>query len=410
LVVEIDPKLIERHVLELARHGAYGETGVWRTAYSREWAAAQDQVAAWFADAGLEVRRDAVGNVWGRIEGSEPGGVIVSGSHIDSQTPGGRYDGALGVVAALVAVDALRRRFGRPRRTIETVSLCEEEASRFPAASFWGSRALTGRIDPADPERVRDFDGISIGDAMRSVGLEPARIPEAARGDIYAWIELHIEQGPLLEEAGVPVGVVDAITGIRHYAVRLVGRSDHAGGRPMEGRLDPVAGLAEIITAVVGVALELGPPAVTTVGKIQVEPNLAAAVAENVTFTVDSRHPDPAVLARQHARQEELMQEIARRRGLDVSWTKTIDLPPCPSDSEVVATLERAARAQDIPFVRVHSGAGHDTQNIAGIAKAAMVFARCKDGRSHTPAEFASPEDAAAATAVLAAAIYELAY
>lgn len=410
MVVHVDPDLIERHLVELARHGAYGETGVWRTAYSPEWVAAQEQVAAWLAEAGLEVRRDAVGNVWGRLEGTEPGRVIASGSHIDSQTPGGRYDGALGVVASLVAVAALGERFGRPRQTIEAVSLCEEEASRFPAASFWGSRALTGRIEPDDPERIRDFDGGSIGDAMRAVGLDPGRISEAARNDIDAWIELHIEQGPVLENAAVPVGIVDVITGIRHYAVRLVGRSDHAGGRPMEGRLDPVAGLAEIVTAVVGVALELGPPAVTTVGKIHVDPNLAAAVAESVTFTVDSRHPDSDVLAEQYSRQEELMREIARHRGLEISWTKAIDLPPCRCDPDVVAALERAAGAQHVPFLRLHSGAGHDTQNIAGIARAAMVFARCKDGRSHTPAEFVSVEDAVAATRVLAAALYELAY
>ena len=215
MVVHVDAHLIERHLGELARHGAYHETGVWRTAYSREWVAAQEQVAAWFAQAGLEVRRDEVGNVWGRLEGTEPGRVLASGSHIDSQTPGGRYDGALGVIAALVAVGTLRERFGRPRRTIEAVSLCEEEASRFPAASFWGSRAVTGRIGPDEPALIRDFEGVSIGDAMGAVGLDPSRIPEAARNDIDAWIELHIEQGPILETAGVPVGVVDVITGIR---------------------------------------------------------------------------------------------------------------------------------------------------------------------------------------------------
>lgn len=412
MVVDIDGDRIERYLNELARHGAYGETGVWRTVYSPGWVAAQEQVAGWFSDAGLDVRRDAVGNVWGRLEGEgePPAGVIASGSHIDSQTPGGRYDGALGVVAALVAVGALRERFGAPRRTIEVVSLCEEEASRFHAANFWGSRAITGAIEAGEPDRIRDFDGVSIGDAMRTVGLDPARIPEAARDDLETWIELHIEQGPILETAGVPVGVVDAITGIRHYAVRLVGRSDHAGARPMIGRLDPLAGFAEIVTAVVGVALELGPPAVTTVGRIQVDPNLPAAVPENVTFTVDSRHPDEHVLAEQHARQERLMRDVAGRRGLELSWTTPIDLPPCRCDPGVVTALERAAREQNVPILRLHSGAGHDTQNIAKIARVAMVFARSKDGRSHTPAEFTSTDDAVAATRVLAGTLHRLAY
>jgi allantoate deiminase len=408
--VDIDEAQLERHLEELARHGAHGETGVWRTVYSPAWVAAQEQVAAWFSQAGLDVRRDAVGNVWGRLEGDQAGGGIASGSHIDSQTPGGRYDGALGVVAALVAVGALRERFGRPRRTIEAVSLCEEEASRFHAANFWGSRALTGSIEPGEPDRIRDFDDVSIGDAMRTVGLDPERIHEAARNDVDTWIELHIEQGPILETAGVPVGVVDAITGIRHYAVRLVGRSDHAGARPMVGRLDPLAGFAEIVTTVVGVALELGPPAVTTVGRVHVDPNLPAAVPESVTFTVDSRHPDERVLAEQHARQERLMREIAGRRGLELSWTTPIDLPPCACDPDVVAAVERAAREQDVPFLRLQSGAGHDTQNIARIARVAMVFARSKDGRSHTPAEFTSTADAVAATRVLAGTLHGLAY
>lgn len=410
VVIDVNASLVERHLLELARHGAHGETGVWRTAYSPEWVAAQDQVAAWFAEAGLDVRRDAVGNVWGRLAGDREGPVIASGSHIDSQTPGGRYDGALGVIGALVALRTLRERFGRPRRTLEAVSLCEEEASRFHATNFWGSRAITASIEPDEPERIRDFDGVSIAEAMRAVGLDPRRIPEAARDDVETWIELHIEQGPVLESAGLPAGVVDAITGIRHYVVQLVGRSDHAGARPMEGRLDPMAGFAEIVTAVIGVALDMGPPAVTTVGRIQVEPNLPSAVPDRATFTVDSRHPDPQALQEQHARQEELMRAVAQRRGLEISWSTPLDLPPCLCDPAVLVALERAAREQGVPFLRMHSGAGHDTQNMARIAKVAMVFARSKDGRSHTPAEFTAVEDAIAAIRVLAATLHELAY
>jgi allantoate deiminase len=410
MVIDVDSDLVERLVLELARHGAYGDTGVWRTVYTAEWVAAQDQIAAWLAEAQLEVRRDAVGSVWGRLAGRESGPVIATGSHIDSQTPGGRYDGALGVVAGLVALRTLREQFGTPGRTLEAVSLCEEEASRFHAASFWGSRAIVGAISPNEPDLIRDRDGTSIGDAMRSVGLDPPRIPEAKRDDLDIWIELHIEQGPILEEEGLQVGVVDAITAIRHYVIELRGRSDHAGARPMEGRLDPMAGFAEIVTAVIGVALESGAPAVTTVGRVEVEPNLPSAVPDKVTFTLDSRHPDQRAVDAQHARQEQLMREIAERRGLEISWTKPLDLPASPSDPTVVAALERAATEQGIPFRRMHSGAGHDTQNIAKIAKTAMVFARSKDGRSHTPEEFTSVEDAVAAIRVLAATLHDLAY
>lgn len=408
--VDVDAALLERHLFELAGHGAHGETGVWRTAYSPAWAAAQDDVARWYGEAGLAVHRDAVGNVWGRLTGSDPWSVVASGSHIDSQTPGGRYDGALGVVAALEAVRALAEQFGRPRLTLEAVSLCEEEASRFHAARFWGSRAITGMIGPDEAAAIQDADGVSIADAMREVGLDPARVGEAARDDLTGWIELHIEQGPVLESAGVAVGIVDAITGIRHYVVELSGRSDHAGARPMAGRRDAVEAFAEIVTGVIGVALELGSPAVTTVGRVVVDPNLPAAVPERVEFTLDSRHPDPRLLAEQHERQETLMRAIAEKYDVGISWQVPLDLPPCPCDPAVVAVLERAAREQGVPVARMQSGAGHDTQNIARIAPAAMVFARSKDGRSHTPAEFTSIDDAVEAARVLAAALYELAY
>jgi allantoate deiminase len=409
-LIDVDAGLVERYLLELARHGAYGETGVWRTVYTPEWVAAQDQVAAWMAEAGLEVRRDAVGSVWGKLAGTEGGPVVVTGSHIDSQTPGGRYDGALGVVAALVALRTLREQFGAPSSTLEAVSLCEEEASRFHATNFWGSRAIVGAISPEEPEAIRDREGVSIAEAMRGVGLDPERIAEARRDDLDTWIEVHIEQGPILEAEGLPVGVVDAITAIRHYVVELTGRSDHAGARPMEGRLDPMAGFAEIVTAVIGVALESGAPAVTTVGRVNVEPNLPSAVPDKVTFTLDSRHPDQRMVDAQHAQQEQLMGEIAERRGLQISWTKPLDLPASPADPAVVAALEEAAAGEGIPFRRMHSGAGHDTQNIARIARTAMVFARSKDGRSHTPQEFTSIEDAVAAIRVLAATLHRLAY
>ena len=409
-IVDVDGGLVERYLVELARIGGHGETGVWRTAYSPEWRAAQELIAGWYRNAGLEVREDAVGNVWGRLTGSDGGAVIASGSHIDSQTPGGRFDGALGVVAGLVALQTLRERYGQPRRTLEAVSLCEEEASRFHAANFWGSRAITGVIGPDEPESVRDFEGASIGAGMRSVGLDPERIGDAKRDDVEIWIELHIEQGPVLEDAGLPVAVVDAITGIRHYVVTLVGRSDHAGARPMASRLDPMAGAAEIVAAVIGVALELGPPAVTTVGRMHVEPNLPAAVPEQVVFTVDSRHPDPKLLAELHGRQEQLMREIAGRRGLDISWSTPLDLPPCLCDPGIVAALEQAASEQQVPFLRMQSGAGHDTQNMARIAKVAMVFVQSKGGRSHTPAELTVLDDALAGIRVLTSALHRLAY
>jgi len=408
--IDIDPALVERYVTGLAAFGAHGETGVWRTVYSPEWVAATDQYAVWCEEAGLAVRRDAVGNVWGRLAGREGGKAIVSGSHIDSQTPGGRYDGALGTIAALVALQTLKEQFSQPRRTLEAVALCEEESSRFPSANFWGSRALTGRIGPDDPERVRAFGGETIAEAMREAGLDPARIPEARRDDIETFVELHIEQGPILEQAGLPVAVVSGITGIRHYLVELGGTQNHAGAFPMDLRRDPMAGFAEIATGVINTAHRMGRPTVTTVGRVIAEPNFTAAVPARVTFTIDARHPDQAICERLHAVHEAMLREVAERRGLDLDWRVMLDHKASACDPEIVRLLEEGARVQGVPTLTMASGAGHDAQQMAAIARTAMIFVRSKDGRSHTPDEFSSIEDIVQGIRVLAAGLHALAY
>jgi allantoate deiminase len=408
--IAIDANAVEDALRTLAGYGGYGETGVWRVAYSPEWSAAQQQVERWCREAGLEVRRDAVGNVWGRLEGSEPGGLVATGSHVDSQTPGGRFDGALGVVSAVIAVKALAEQFGRPRRTLEVVSLCEEEASRFQSAQFWGSRAITGEVRESDLSDVKDADGLTIGEAMAAVGLDPARYEDARRDDVDAFVELHIEQGPRLEEAGYSVGVVDAITGIRHYVLELGGRSDHAGARPMTGRRDPMPGVAEIVLGAIDNALAMGAPAVTTIGRMAVEPNIPAAVPDRITFTVDARHPDAREQERLFASHEALFSRVAEERGLDLTTRIVLDLPPAPCDPGLVAMFEAAAAEQGVPAMRMHSGAAHDTQRMSKIARTVMVFVRSKDGRSHTPAEFTSTQDAVDGIRVLAAGLRKIAY
>lgn len=408
--IAIDPLLVERYVMELGACGAWGETGVWRVVYSPEWVNATALYAQWCEAAGLQTRRDAVGNVWGRLEGREGGNAIVSGSHIDSQRPGGRYDGALGALAALIALKALKEQFGMPRRTLEAVALCEEEGSRFPSASWWGSRAITGRISPEDPDRITGFSGETIAQAMREVGLDPAHIPQARRDDIEAFIELHIEQGPILEQAGLPVAIVTGITGIRHYLVTLIGEQNHAGAFPMDIRRDPMAGFAEIASGLIDTAHRWGRPAVTTVGRVEVEPNAVAVIPKRVTFSVDARHPDPAKCARLLASHEALMREVAHRRGLDIHWDVHIDHPACPSDASLLGVLRDAARDQKIDFMPMASGAGHDSQQMAAIAKVAMIFVRSKDGRSHTQEEFSSVPDIVDGIRVLAGAMHRLAY
>ena len=408
--IDIDPVTIERRLLSLAAYGAYEDTGVWRPVYSPAWSAAQGQVAAMFQGVGLKVKRDVVGNLWGQLEGSSGGPSIVSGSHIDSQLPGGRYDGALGIVAALTAIEALKDRYGTPKRTLEAVALCEEEGSRFPAANFWGSRAVIGHIRQDEPHAITGYDGESMSEAMEAVGLDPGRVIEAARTDIGTFLELHIEQGPLLEQANLPAAVVTAITGLRRYVVDVAGRADHAGAVPMDLRRDAMAGAVEIIHGVLDTARAMGRPAVTTVGRIAAYPNYPAIVPERVTFTVDARHPDSRALAQLYERHETLFREVGSARDLAVTWKVPLDQPPVLCDPGLVATLKDAANVVAVPILTLHSGAGHDTQVMATRRRVAMIFVRSQGGRSHTPAELTTAEDAAAGARILAAALYALAY
>ena len=395
----------------LAHFGAVGETGVSRLVYTPEWVAAQDHVAAWFADAGLRVERDAAGNVWGTLDGTEPDGkVIVTGSHIDSQKPGGRFDGALGVVAALVALRDLRQRHGPPRRSLAAVSLAEEEASRFARTNFWGSRAVTGAIHPGEAERMRAVDGPTMAEVMHNIGLDPADLPSAKRDDLAAFVELHIEQGPLLDQADLPVAVVDRITGYRQYWLELRGEANHAGTTPMDLRRDPMGGAAEIVSGVLATAARMGRPAVTTVGRMVVEPNGRAVVPERVAFTVDARHPDPARLERLLARHEGLWAEVAARRDLELAVRVDSDRAPCPCDPGLVATLDAAATEAGVPHLTMASGAVHDAMQFAAVCPVAMLFVRSRGGISHSPEELTTAEDAAAGIEVLTRALHRLAY
>jgi allantoate deiminase len=408
--VHIDPALVERYIMELSRFGGDAGTGVWRQVYSPAWMGAVQQYSAWCEEAGLATHQDAVGNVWGKLQGSHGGKSIVSGSHIDSQMPGGRYDGALGALAALIALKALKEQFGTPLRTLEALALCEEEGSRFPTANFWGSRAITGEIDDGVAESTIGFDGETIADAMREAGLDPALISTARRDDIESFVELHIEQGPILEQAGLPVAIVDAITGMRHFGVVLTGESNHAGAFPMDLRNDAMAGFAEIVTGVVNTAHRMGRPAVTTVGRVLVDPNYPAILPRSVSFTVDARHPVPAKRQELYARHEALISEVADRRGLGMTCVQLVNHEPCLSDPGLIATFEKAAADRNVPYLVMSSGAGHDSQQMHKIAKVVMIFVRSKDGRSHTPEEFSSIPDIVAGVQVLAAGLHALAY
>jgi allantoate deiminase len=290
------------------------------------------------------------------------------------------------------------------------LAICDEEASRFHS-NFWGSRAIAGLIEPGEADALRDSEGVTLAEAMRSCGLDPDAAGQACRRDIEAFVELHIEQGPVLERARVPVGVVTAITAIEQLECRVTGRADHAGGTPMDARLDAVLGAAEMALAAAEEARRQGAPAVATVGRIEASPGAPNIVAGEVRFTLDARHPDPA---RHQAYVSALLESFARlaaRRGLGLETARLLYQPPTTSSPELVETVRAAATALGLPFLDMVSGAGHDTQVLAraGVRRV-MIFVPSIGGRSHSPEERTSPEDMAKGVSVLTETLKRLAY
>lgn len=391
---------LEQRLDALYTIGAQPDGGAYRGLYDDAWAEAVALVERWFTDAGLTTRRDAVGNLWGRVEGTDKGKSIVTGSHIDTVRCGGRLDGALGIVAGLTAVEALVKQHGRPRRTLEVVAICEEEGSRFQS-NFWGSRAIVGRIDRVDPE---------IADAMRQRGFDPKRVGEAARDDIETFVELHIEQGAVLESSGVPLAVVSAIVGTAHLELTVTGRADHAGTTPMALRRDALVSAAAMIQAIESIARSLGAPAVATVGKIRAEPDQMNVIPGRTVFTVDLRHADLGARRALEERIRSICATLASERGLELQIRALQEKTPVPMHHEIRAVLTRAAQESGVRPTELVSGAGHDAQILAARCKVGMLFVPSIGGRSHCPEEATKPEHLELGTNVLKRALQIIAY
>lgn len=393
-------KRLEQRLDALYAIGAQSDGGAYRGLYDHAWAEAVDLVERWFTDAGLKTRRDAVGNLWGRVDGTNRGKSVVTGSHIDTVRRGGRLDGALGIVAGLTAVEALLHDQGQPTRTLEVVAICEEEGSRF-STNFWGSRAIVGALDRAPDD---------IAAAMRERGLDPARLSGAARDDIDTFVELHIEQGAVLESSGAPLAVVSAIVGTAHLEIVVSGRSDHAGTTPMALRHDALAAAAAMIQAVESIARSLGPPAVATVGRIRVEPDQMNVIPGRCVFTVDLRHSGLGARRALEERIRSLCATIASERSLGIGFRVLQEQKPVAMDPDVRSVLARAARESGAEATELVSGAGHDAQVLAARCKVGMLFVPSIGGRSHCPEESTRPEHLELGTRVLQKALQLIAY
>ena len=357
---------------------------------------------------GFDVSEDPVGTLVAR---NRPGGqkVFGIGSHCDSNRNGGRYDGTMGVVTAL-EVCRLGEELGLDL-PLQLISFLEEEGSGF-GQMLLGSRIVAQRVSEEDlRERFRSVDdGRSFWEHAKDAGYEPARWRESIHvlDGLSGWIEMHIEQARVLQDTGNRIGVVDAIAGYVHADVVVQGRGDHAGATPMDLRLDPTLVLADCVVELERIASAAGRGTVGTVGEIEVEPGLINAIASSVRFSLDIRGPEDAVYRGVADEIAAFASGAARARGMRAEYVERQRLPATPMDPAIVGALEAAALASGEPYMRMHSGAAHDTMCVADRIPTAMVFVPCKDGISHHPAEEASPADAALAAEIILTAIVAL--
>jgi N-carbamoyl-L-amino-acid hydrolase len=388
--MKIDRARLESTIEELGRIGATERGGLTRLALSDEDRRGRDLMVAWMRDAGLRVTVDQMGNIFGERAGEPGRPPVMMGSHVDSVPTGGKYDGQLGVLCALEAIRTLDDHRVRTRHPVTLVVFTNEEGARFQPAMI-ASGVMAGKIPLEDAYNARDKDGIRLVDELERIGYlgaEPC-VPRPLR----AYLELHIEQGPQLEEEGLSVGVVEGIVAIAWSRLTIHGVQDHAGPTPMRIRHDALVAAAEVVAGVRGIARELGGDLVTTVGSLTVAPNIVNAIPGRVSLSIDMRDPGDATLDRARARLDRLVAEACRREGVRHELEHYWRVPYTPFDRAVVDAVERAAAAAGARHRRILSGAGHDAQYMAAIGPTGMVFVPSRAGRSHCEEEFTPMDD-----------------
>jgi len=450
-VADPAPWHLHRILTDLAAFGAQADGGVTRRLYDQAWQDARKWLAQEFAALGFEVRDDRVGNLYGRLSGVEgsvveklskrnedrlwqakveaktaaypqvredfreasalpkPAAVVLTGSHFDTVGHGGWYDGAYGVAASAVALADLARRFGPPLRTVEVVAFCEEEGSRFPLA-YWGSGSVAGRWPEGHGDSQKDASGIPLTQAMADAGFGRPDQADPRRTDLAAFVEVHVEQGIVLERSGHRVGVVTAIVGQRRWLVRVTGEANHAGTTPMGLRKDALAGAVEMMTLVEAEARRRGDPLVATVGFVDVDPNTPNVVPGTTAFTIDARHTDAPALASLCAFLEAEFRAMADRRGLGLTLEPRMAVAPAALDPGIQGLIRSSCDQRGLAFLDLPSGAGHDAQVMAGVCPSAMIFVPSRNGVSHSPREFSSHQALADGLAVLTDVLYQLAW
>jgi allantoate deiminase len=364
--------------------------------------AAADLLLGWMREAGMSAHLDAIGNVCGRYEGDKPGlPCLMLGSHYDTVRDAGKWDGPLGVITAIACVADLNRRGKRLPFAIEVIGFADEEGVRF-ASTLLGSRAVAGTFDESVLDG-RDKTGVSMREAMQAFGLDPQHIGAAARArrELLAYVELHIEQGPVLEQKNLPIGVVTAIAGATRLAAKLTGMAGHAGTVPMAMRRDALAGAAECIGAIEEFCRADDAGLVGTVGYINAAPGATNVIPGQVSFTIDMRAPTDMHRKRAVADVARRIEAIASRRDLALQLDVTHENRTAPCAPWLQAQISAAIAAEGVAVCELPSGAGHDGMAMIDIADVGMIFVRCRGGISHHPDEHVETADADAGARVL---------
>ena len=403
-------KRLDNNIKALSQIGSDPTGGMTRLLYSDSWLEAQKFVEGTMQEIGLETSYDEIGNLFGRVTGTKyPEETILSGSHIDTVVNGGTLDGQFGVMAAYLAVQQLLETYGKPLRSLEVISMAEEEGSRFPTV-FWGSKNFVCEASREQVEDIADSEGLKFVDEMRRQDFDFAEEAKTRRDDIKAFVEIHIEQGNVLENEKLQIGVVNNIAGQKRYTFVLRGEANHAGTTPMGYRRDAVYGFSKICSGIIDRAFAEGDPLVVTFGKVEPKPNTVNVVPGEVLFTMDCRHTDANELNRFTKEAEAYMKEVASELGLTLEIDLWMDETPVPMNESIVEVVEKAAKTKEMKYKVMHSGAGHDSQVIAPHYPTAMIFVPSIKGISHNPAEATDLADLVAGVEVLTQALYELAY
>jgi N-carbamoyl-L-amino-acid hydrolase len=402
----VSGKRLWQRIEALAAFGAREDGGVDRQALSEQEIGARAQLVVWGRQIGLRPYTDDIGNLFLRLEGMNPDlDPVMSGSHIDSQPTGGKFDGAFGVLAALEALEAMVEAGHKPLRSIEVVAWTNEEGSRF-APGMNGSTAFCFPCELPTILDIRDADGISVSEAVASILKQDVNVPLRPLGRKPAcFIEAHIEQGPVLEKAEVPLGVVSGIQGTRRYRVKVTGKAAHAGTEPMEERQDALLAAVDLIARMHQAAAAID-NFKFTVGHMKVEPNAPSVVPSEAYFSIDIRHPDNEAV--------ETMDRSIRKLVAESGSPCTIDLQQIAQADSITfaepirAMIEDAATAANVPHMTIYSSAGHDARQLHAVCPTGMIFIPCRGGISHNPDEWSEPEHVEQGAKVLTEALVAL--